>query len=437
MAPKRTRKSNRPVPYDPELLENWTIARLKGELRRLNVDFREGSKRMILVQKLKDARARSHNAQEMEGARSHDAIEQHGGAHRSIPIVSNQSLVELVSTLAESVHTLQDCYSRLENRLNNVPERVLQQQQSVPAAAAGSVSQQATDAFSVDPALPSSNRSTLPEFTLESAYRRFQEQSSTSTGEQPHTRTRFGYASESLPLVETVSPSLRQQIITGKDVNLAALLIPYFHGQSDPSCHQSEKPDARLNRTLSLQEFILAFGVYKQVMCNAHPHRRIELDLYERDIVEMGTRYNHGFYEYHKQFALKAAAQLRYNNILIDWSVRDNTLFCNIFANQRPNTCSLCNSTLHTTNFCPRSTTDQRHISGTSKNRNMNTQGVSDSRGRPRVYHEGQEICNNFNGHSNCNSSNCNFLHVCLVCKGSHKKINCPLDGTQTQNKKK
>ena len=30
-------------------------------------------------------------------------------------------------------------------------------------------------------------------------------------------------------MVETISPALRQQITSGKDVNLASLLIPYYN----------------------------------------------------------------------------------------------------------------------------------------------------------------------------------------------------------------
>ncbi|CAC5421980.1 unnamed protein product [Mytilus coruscus] len=40
-------------------------------------------------------------------------------------------------------------------------------------------------------------------------------------------RTCYGYCAESLPLVETISPQLRQNITAGMDVNLASLLIPY------------------------------------------------------------------------------------------------------------------------------------------------------------------------------------------------------------------
>ena len=92
-------------------------------------------------------------------------------------------------------------------------------------------------------------------------------------------------------------------------------------------------------------------------MCFVFIHRHVELDLYERDIVDMATRYpGRGFYDYHRQFSLQASAQLRYNNVLVDWSIRDNTLFCNIFANVVPNMCQVCQSTLHSTGFCPSTT---------------------------------------------------------------------------------
>ncbi|CAC5420044.1 unnamed protein product [Mytilus coruscus] len=88
-------------------------------------------------------------------------------------------------------------------------------------------------------------------------------------------------------------------------------------------------------------------------MCSAFPHRRSEPDTYERDIVDMAIRYpGNGFYEYHKLFSLDSAAHLRYNNMAVDWSIRNNTLFCNIFTNIRPNTCNVCGSNFHTSGFC-------------------------------------------------------------------------------------
>lgn len=120
------------------------------------------------------------------------------------------------------------------------------------------------------------------------------------------------------------------------------MLIPYYSGSCNDSTEEinTTKHDPRLSRTLSIGEFIQAFGTYKSVMCSTYPNRRNELDLYETDIVDMASRYpGKSFYEYHRQFSLQAAAHLRYN-IAVDWSVRYNSLFCNIFANLKPNTCN-------------------------------------------------------------------------------------------------
>ena len=72
-----------------------------------------------------------------------------------------------------------------------------------------------------------------------------------------YVKTPHGYSAESLPLVETISPNMRKNIIIeGKDVNLAALLIPNYSGPmnnddrlSVDSCH-NRKPDPRLNTNL-------------------------------------------------------------------------------------------------------------------------------------------------------------------------------------------
>ena len=49
--------------------------------------------------------------------------------------------------------------------------------------------------------------------------------------------------------------------------------------------------DPRLNRQLTIQEFIEAFAIYKNVMCATYPHHRQELDFYERDIEDMSIRF--------------------------------------------------------------------------------------------------------------------------------------------------
>lgn len=76
-----------------------------------------------------------------------------------------------------------------------------------------------------------------------------------------------------------------------------------------------------------------------------YPQRQVELDLTTRDIIDMATRYpRKGFYEYHIQFSLMSASHLKFNNILVDWSVRHITctLFCKIFANAKVPACMYC-----------------------------------------------------------------------------------------------
>lgn len=239
-----------------------------------------------------------------------------------------------------------------------------------------------------------------------------------------------GYASDSLPRVDIVSPSIRRDIIAGKDVNLAALLIPGYNTDDSSSRHLvrgSEivplKPltDSRLTRTLTLPEFLKAFSVYKNVMTGVYPVRRAELDTYQNDIIDMATRFPAAFYEYHKAFSARAAAMLTNNNIKIDWATRDTTLFCSIFAGQRANTCTVCNSLTHTATFCSQTFQSQGHktvFNSPQHNSNVDrARPHSDMWGRQRVVYQGKEICNNFNATAGCNKTSCRFCHICSCCK--------------------
>ncbi|CAC5380685.1 unnamed protein product [Mytilus coruscus] len=111
-----------------------------------------------------------------------------------------------------------------------------------------------------------------------------------------HGLNRTGVRSDDFPNVDIVSTALQKQIIQGKDINLASLLIPSFES---PQSHTiladgmeinvGNKPDPRLNRQLTIQEFIKAFGKFKRVMTSAFPGRRFELDAYEEDIIEISN----------------------------------------------------------------------------------------------------------------------------------------------------
>ncbi len=170
-----------------------------------------------------------------------------------------------------------------------------------------------------------------------------------------------GTPADQLKHIAVVSPQLKKDIIAGKDVNLACLLIPNYSQQRDGRQFTLDedtillKPmsDNRLTRSLSIQEFITAFSVYRNVMCEAYPNRREELDSYLREIIEMSSRFGGtGFYDYHRAFSAKAASYLLNHRIKVDWSQRDTKLFTTIFSGQRPAGCRYCSSFMHTSDFC-------------------------------------------------------------------------------------
>ena len=132
------------------------------------------------------------------------------------------------------------------------------------------------------------------------------------------TNSSYGIQSEQLKNVDNVSESVRDKIISGKYVNLATLLISEFV--------QTEKKDkyrdARLNRSLSVDGFIVAFSKYKRIHCSRHPWRREELDEYMENVVEIARVYGRKFYEYHKFFSQKCAVALEQGK-KVNWAEKD------------------------------------------------------------------------------------------------------------------
>lgn len=257
-----------------------------------------------------------------------------------------------------------------------------------------------------------------------------------------------GFASSDLPHVENVSPQLRNDIIQGRDVNLASLLIQGFTSEWE-QCQRTIlvgadviplKPlrDHRLSRQLNISEFIKAFTSYKTVMCEAYPHRREELDAYLRMVVDMAHDFGgFVFYEYHKMFSARAASLLSNYGLKVDWSKKDNDMYCKVFAGRRAHACLLCSSLSHATEFCPQSSGPRgtkRDASGNQTSSGQSAKGknfgkgknFSDQHGRPRVFLGNVEICNNFNGDRGCYRDDCRFIHVCMICKATdHNKHNC------------
>ncbi|CAG2197022.1 unnamed protein product [Mytilus edulis] len=152
MGPIRKKKNNNAV-YNPTLLENWTIARLKAELERKNIAFPLNAKRLTLVRLLKryensdsitsnttnargeEARGENtrgeepingsavyHHALPLQNARvdgdprSHDAPNINN--NENTPSNDNRVLIGIVSKLSSTVQSLQQNVSGLTGKVN-------------------------------------------------------------------------------------------------------------------------------------------------------------------------------------------------------------------------------------------------------------------------------------------------------------------------------
>ena len=242
-----------------------------------------------------------------------------------------------------------------------------------------------------------------------------------------------GVPAENFRNVEIVSPQLRSQIIAGKDINLALLLMPNTESTSEhrridfDGIEYAMKPgDPRLSKNLTLGEFIVAFAIYKNILCEVMPHRREELDQYERDVVGMANQFGGTrFYDYHKAFSAKAAALLHQRHIKVDWSIRDNSLFCTMFAGMKINTCGMCYSVNHASDFCPLLVNPHLKKMQQGNNGNFRHQHNGNSNGTKRPnFLQGTQFCINYNERA-CTRPACKFLHVCYECSGPHPKSKC------------
>ena len=237
---------------------------------------------------------------------------------------------------------------------------------------------------------------------------------------------------EDMPSLDNVSPTIRKQILEGKDVNLSTLLSPHDdtpQTNAIQACgvtvNLSAAKDKRLSHNLTLDEFNTAFRKYRRVMCKAYPQRREELDQYEDDINDLARTYGSRFYMYHKKFSAKAAAAILEHNVVISWAKVDDTMLNKIMHGVQSITCQYCGDVDHTSKFCQ----TQRFFQADSIKQSTNTSNTStnhsrtaDKHGRAIQHHQGREICNNFNT-SACKINDCTFAHVCLRCKSSNHNM--------------
>ncbi len=106
----------------------------------------------------------------------------------------------------------------------------------------------------------------------------------------------------------------------------------------------------RLSKTLTLAKFTVAFGVFRDVICEVYPSRRAELDTYIA-MAYGGTL----FCEYHNSFSPKAAMFIQRFNQRLDWSAIDLVLISRHYTGRQALSCSICDSFSLSSNLCPKS----------------------------------------------------------------------------------
>ena len=166
---------------------------------------------------------------------------------------------------------------------------------------------------------------------------------------------------------------LKRDILEGKDVNLASLLIASqdivenkTYAYEDVSVVVRSR-DARLNRKLTIPEFVLAFGIYRDVICAVYPNRREEFDLYMHKLVDLGNKYGgSAFYDYHRSFSAKVSGAFSHYGTRSNWGRIDTVIFCRHFAGLRTPACAFCSCTAHTTSFCPNTLGEHASTQGAS-----------------------------------------------------------------------
>ncbi|CAJ1053430.1 uncharacterized protein LOC115597353 [Xyrichtys novacula] len=219
------------------------------------------------------------------------------------------------------------------------------------------------------------------------------------------------------PPAAAISPNLRSQILAGNDINLVKILL--FSDVSDKrvvDCGDIsvllKDSDPRLFKSLTLAEFTVAFGIYRDVICEVYPFRRAELDTYLAIIADLAMTYGGTlFYEYHKSFSAKAAMFIQRFNQRVDWSVVDLALISRHCTGRQALSCSICSSFSHSSNLCPKS------VATVKQPRDLGYE----TKVKPSI----TPVCINFNENV-CKYANCRYFHACSFCGDGHPKSVCP-----------
>ena len=196
-------KGARPVPYsyNPDLPENWTSVQLKEALKSRGISFPVHARRAVLIRLYTDSVARSHNA---TGNNEDIPISQNSTDQNSNGDDRQNVLIDIVSKLTSSVQSLQQNVINLTSRVNSM----------TPGAVPQPITNHLTNRNAQDQARScTADTISTENYTLDTAFARISSAAAGSADQiSEFKRTKYGFSAESLPLVETISPQLRQQI---------------------------------------------------------------------------------------------------------------------------------------------------------------------------------------------------------------------------------
>ena len=398
------RFTRRHQPYDLENPGNWTVNKLKMEIEKRGMKLTSNVPKSTLLQiynQLPSGISQNNYSEpntvnpnsEMETpvVSEMDTIDQ---TNSSVNKDSNMNSMELMTAMQQTITSLQCTVNKL-----------IDQKQSESAGQSSGTNM------------------------LQKVY-----QNSAGVPSHPPPSNNQGVPADELPHIDVVSETMRRNITDGKYVNLASLLLPEFdtpnfttNDLSGLELLRQSRRDHRLDKPLSIAQFYQAFGIYKRIMCEAFPQRRLELDLYEADIGNICQHYGDIFYQYHVRFSRKAAAYLE-KGIKVDWARRNKEELQLLVGGVKSKICDHCAQSDHESPFCP----SQINVPGVSAVKKTEPYKGStkydprfDRQGRPKMTHLGTEICNNFNA-KGCNFKVCHFLHICKICKSpNHGEPKC------------
>ena len=427
MASKRHSR-RRTIPYDLGNPTNWTAAQLRKEISKLGVNLTTSIPKTALIQIYTQLYTASSSTVSQGQSNVSEKTNENDGnlldRFQSENVQMDKSQDSGISSHI-TTSTTDNVISLPDRAVPHDSQTVLLQSTvgMVSAMQSAIASLQST----VTSLLQKQTASTSSSNHLEQFYQQTPAQPSSLS--QQTSANLHGVAADSLPHIDVVSETMRKNIVSGKYVNLACLLIPDYDVSKSPvdnmpgtELFKRQQRDHRLDRVLSITQFFKAFGIYKRVMCEAFPQRRDELNLYEADIANIYEHYGDLFYQYHVQFSRQAAAYME-KGIKIDWSKRHKDLFQLLVGGAKTKLCDHCSQADHQSPFCP----TQISVPRPSKSKAIPIQDSSkDTFGRPRVFFKGREICNNFNGEKGCSRSVCPFEHICKKCKSSgHGQNSC------------